>query len=195
MVPHAIGLRILQSPLSPEQSEFITADHVRHILQVMASSFDYIIVDCQANYEERILTILEMADDVFFIATPEIHVLKNSVSFFELMARMNVSSDKFHILLNRADSNQALQRGEIEKALKHKISFEVRSDGRALLQSANRGIPLVLHQPHHPISLELFKIADSFLRLPQVSTVKPAEEKRNAKGRNFRPKVLAAARS
>ncbi len=195
MVPHSSGVQVLQCPASPEESEVISADHVRRILRLMSSGYDHVVVDCDANYDERILVILEMADNVVFIITPEIHVIKNCASFFNLVRRMKIDPEKFQILLNRAGSNPVLKTSDLEEAIKHRINFEVRSDGRALLRSANHGVPIVMDQPNHPISVQMKSIADAFLRLPPAENhEEPEADEEHLEPIAFKPKVLAAAR-
>ena len=58
LIRHSSGLRVLLSPLRPEEADFVTAQHIRQLLDFLAAHHDYVIVDCATSYDERALTIL-----------------------------------------------------------------------------------------------------------------------------------------
>ncbi len=170
LIPHVTGLRVLLSPRDPEDVESITAVHVARILDELAKSNDYIIVDCQAIYDERTLTILERADAILLIIKPEVGCVKNMAIFSELAAKLRLSFEKkIHIVLNRAGSKSGIGAKEIERIFRRQIEFQVGSGGNAVVVSVNRGIPLVIEQPNHPFSVQVTHIANQLLQtLPLV---------------------------
>lgn len=165
LVQHPSGLRVLLSPRDPEDVEFITPSHVARILDKLATIYDYIIVDCQAIYDERTLQILERADAIMLLIKPEVGCVKNMAVFSELAAKLKLSFDKkIYIVLNRAGSKSGIGSKEIERIFRRQISFQVGSGGNAVVLSVNRGVPLVVEQPNHPFSLQVTQMADYFLK-------------------------------
>lgn len=170
MGKHASGLRVLQSPVRPEEAEKITPANVKQLLTFLTAQYDYVIVDCQASYDERTVSILETADDIMLIALPEIHSIKNIGLYLDLASRLGLPVEKNHLILNRSDSNPGIKRQGIETTLEHRIDFNVASGGRQFLASANRGVPLVDDQPNSPLAQQLIRIAEGIERFPSPSS-------------------------
>ncbi len=158
---HVSGLRVLLGPPRPEQAELITPNHVSRLLTFLSDLYSYVIVDCQPSYDERILRILEQADDIILVVTPEIGPFRNISLFLDMAASIGVSLDKVHILLNRSNSQVGIEARQIEQTLNRRINYRVVSGGQAVVASTNRGTPLVLEKPKHPFSRQILEIAES----------------------------------
>jgi pilus assembly protein CpaE len=71
-------------------------------------------------------------------------------------------------VLNRADSKVGLAVGEVEKTLKVPIAAQIPSS-RDVPASINRGVPIVLDDPKHPVSQSIKAFADKCLSAPPTS--------------------------
>jgi pilus assembly protein CpaE len=160
LATHDSGVRVLLNPARPEEADLIAPAHVRRLLDVLADMHDYVIVDCQPSYDERMLVVLEQADDILLVITPEIGPIKNTSHFLNLAARMGLAQDKVHIILNRANSDVGIGVGEIERTLKHRVAYQIVSGGRPVVVSVNRGAPIVLSQGDHPLAQQVMRMAD-----------------------------------
>ena len=127
-------------------------------------------MDCGANYDDRTLTILERADDILLVVTPEIGPLKNAALFLGLADKLQLDQNKIQVVLNRANSQVGIEEKEVERTLRHKVGFRISSGGRVTVMSVNRGIPLVIGQPDHPVSQQIFFLADAFVKTRQLQT-------------------------
>jgi pilus assembly protein CpaE len=165
LIPHQSGIRVLLSPRNPEDVDSITPSQVERLLDCMASAYDYVIVDCQASYDERVLAILERSDAILLIIKPEVGCIKNMAVFSELAVKLGLPFDKkIHIVLNRSGSKSGIGPKEIERIFRRQIAFHIGSGGNAVVVSLNRGVPLMLEHPSHAFSLQVSQIADYFLR-------------------------------
>lgn len=160
MVTHSSGLRVLLNPVHPAEAEFITPEHVKKIMGLVTCLYDLIVVDCQSNYEERTLAMLDHADMLMLVVTPEIGPVKNASQFLELADDLGIPSEKIFIVLNRFNSNVGIEPAEIERTYKRKIAFNLSSAGRTITLSSNQGTPLVLAQPNHPFAQQIFQVAE-----------------------------------
>ncbi|MGM0600626.1 MAG: cyclic nucleotide-binding domain-containing protein, partial [Candidatus Rifleibacteriota bacterium] len=52
LVKHPIGFHILASPFKPEQSETITSNHLRKIVEIARQQFDYIVIDTHSLFQD-----------------------------------------------------------------------------------------------------------------------------------------------
>lgn len=161
---HSCGIHVLLSPFSPEKAELVTPEHIKRLLTYLAGTYDYVIVDCHAAYDDRTLAILERADDIMLVVTPEVGPIKNTSVFLGIAGRLGLSLDKIHIILNRANSYVGINVREIERSFKHRVQFSIVSGGRPVVLSVNHGQPLTLVKSDHPVSKEIFRIADWLIK-------------------------------
>ncbi len=174
LVPHSSGLCVLLSPRNPEDVEAISPSHLTRLIDLMTACYDYVIVDCQAIYDDRTLVLLEKADAILLVIKPEVGCVKNMAVFSELAAKLGLPFDKkIHIILNRAGSKSGIGPKEIERIFRRQIAFQVPSGGNAVVVSVNRGVPLAIERPNHPFSVEVQKLANYLIQTLPVAV--PAE--------------------
>ena len=172
---HASGIRVLLSPREPESVETIVPTHLSQLLNALVSNNDYVLVDCQAIYDERTLAILEKANAIMLVIKPELGCVKNLAVFSELDAKLGLHLDKkIHVILNRAGTQSGIAAQDIERFFKRPINFNVASGGNAVVQSVNRGTPLVMSQPRHAFSRQVMQIADYIAKSKAVEEPQPA---------------------
>jgi pilus assembly protein CpaE len=164
MVPHSSGVRVLLSPFRPEKADLVTSEHVKRLLDILVVFYDYVIADCHSAYDERTLSILEKADDIMLVLTPEIGPVKNTALFLDIAPSLGVTLDHIHVILNRANSSVGIEPEEIERSLHHPIEFRIVSGGRPVVMSVNRGVPLTIEKPDHPLAREIAHIAAHLIK-------------------------------
>jgi pilus assembly protein CpaE len=160
LIRHESGVRVLLGPYRPEDAERVPVEVMNKIMDRLAEEFDFVLVDCPVTYEERNLNLLERADQIVMILTPEIGPVKNTSTFLDLANKLEIPEATIHVVLNRANSEVGIAAAEIERALQKPIPMRVMSGGRAVVTSVNRGIPLVVEQPQHAFSQQVMRIAD-----------------------------------
>ena len=92
------------------------------------------------------------------------------------------------LVLNRADSKVGLSISEVEKTMGHAIGVQIPSS-RDVPATVNRGVPIVLDDPKHPVSRAIHQVAESVVDGFAVnSTGTEGEEpaKRGRRGRRAR---------
>lgn len=171
MIQHESGVRILLGPYHPEDAERIPSDVLKQIINQLAADLDFCILDCPSAYDDRNLNLLEGADQILMVLTPEMGPVKNTSTFLELAEKMEMPAAKIQIVLNRANSEGAIPVAEIERALQKPIPTRVASAGRAVILSVNRGVPLVMEQPQHAFAQQIMRLAE-LVRTPTKVTAR-----------------------
>ncbi len=97
------------------------------------------------------LAAFDQSDMVALLATLDIPALKNLKLTLETLDLLNYPRDRWRLVLNRADSKVGLAVSEVEKTLKAPITVQIPSS-RDVPASINRGVPIVLDDPKHPVS-------------------------------------------
>lgn len=164
LLAHPSGLQALLAPPRPEEAELVSPDHITRILDLLAVSADYVVVDCQTSYDDRTLSVFDRADHVLLVITPEIGPLKNTSLFLGLANQLGINPNAISIVLNRANSGVGIGVSEIERVLRRKINFHVVSGGQPVVTSVNRGMPLILEQPKHPFVQQMLYLGDQLVK-------------------------------
>lgn len=169
LTPHSPGLTTLVAPLEPGAAAQIPASMVSRVLALLKESFDYVIVDTPPAFDDQVLAAFDASDMFALIATLDIPALKNLKLTIETLELLNYPREKWHVVLNRADSKVGLALSEVEKTLKVPVTAQIPSS-RDVPASINRGVPIVLDDPKHPVSLAIKDFATQYVPNSGVTT-------------------------
>jgi len=155
MVTHSTGVKVLKAPLKPEQAELIASNHVKTILQLLRKSFDYVFIDTWSSLEERVLTILDNAERIVLVVTPELHAMKNVLLFLAVADLLQYPQGKIILVANRADVRNGVPIPEITRSLRCEVAATIANDQQAVTNSINREVPLVQAEPGNAVSRDI----------------------------------------
>ncbi len=165
---HSSGLDVLPAPIRPEDAELVTEQKLSRLLEVAKESYDVIVVDTSPFFHGPMLATLDRTDDLLLVCGLDVPTIKNVRLSLQTLQLLSFPSERIRVVLNRANSNVGMKRGEVEAALEAKIRFEVPSD-RAVPLAVNRSNPAVLSDPKSDFSRALREMAKALLPA-QVST-------------------------
>lgn len=157
------GLDVLAAPADPADSERIPAHVVVELLRIARSHYDYVVVDTPPAFTEQVLAAFDVSDLTLLIATLDIPAVKNLRIAMSTLDTLGTSREGRIIVLNRADTKVGLRPEDVEAALKQPISANV-PNSLSVPASVNRGVPLVLDEPRHPVSMAIRELADTEIR-------------------------------
>jgi pilus assembly protein CpaE len=120
-------------------------DELRHL-------YDYIVVDTPNTLADSTLTILDTADRVILITTPDIPSIKNAKLFFEVTEALEYPHDKTILILNKADRHANIRAEDIQASIKHPVASQIPMDERSATAAANQGVPFMLSAQSTPLS-------------------------------------------
>ena len=170
---HSSGLDVLPAPIRPEDAELVTEQKLSRLLEVAKESYDVIVVDTSPFFHGPMLATLDRTDDLLLVCGLDVPTIKNVRLSLQTLQLLSFPTERIRIILNRANSNVGMKRGEVEAALEAKIRFEVPSD-RAVPLAVNRSNPAVLSDPKADFSRALREMAKVLL---------PAQASKNGKKR------------
>ncbi|MDP9394906.1 MAG: AAA family ATPase [Actinomycetota bacterium] len=151
LTPHSPGVQAVLAPLEPGEAERIPAATVAELLRTLRGMFDYVVVDTPPAFTEQVLAAFDVSDSYVLLATLDIPALKNLKLTLDMLDLLGYPRENWHVVLNRSDSKVGLAVADVEKTLKVPIAAQVPSS-RAVSASINKGVPLVLDEPGHPVS-------------------------------------------
>jgi pilus assembly protein CpaE len=159
LATHSSGVQILMRPERPELAEMITAQHLTQVLTILPRLFEHVVVDCELSYEEKALAVLDRADTILLVLTPDLAALHNAKHFLQLADKLGYARRKIDVVINRADARVALTPADIQQALGPGRYFRLDNYGPALATGRNLGKPAVLSQPRSPFTRGMLDIA------------------------------------
>lgn len=151
---HRSGVSALLAPVRPADAELVSRDLITELLYLARGSFDHIVVDCASTLNEQTLAALDAAHHFFLITTPELPSLKSLRITLDTFDLLSYSRERRAVVLNRADSKVGLSAADVERATRMSVSASVPSS-RDVPLSINRGTPILLDQPNHPVSVAI----------------------------------------
>ncbi len=156
------GLLVLPAPLEPAFADQIVADDMVRIVEMLRGFASYVVVDTPAYFNDVVLGLIEISDDVLLVAGMDIPNIKNVKIGLQTLRLLNTPMSKLRLILNRANSKVKLDVGEVERTLQVKADSLIPSDV-VVPQSVNRGVPVVLDAPKSGVARSIEQLADLFI--------------------------------
>jgi MinD-like ATPase involved in chromosome partitioning or flagellar assembly len=154
------SLRVLIGASRPEEGEMVTGDHIRTVMDLLRRQFTHVVVDTNTTFSEANLTVLEMADQVLVVATPELVAARDLREcqriFFDLLG---FSRQRFEYVVNQTSPYKGIASEHLEQALEIRLAHEIPFGGPMPSLAALEGYPVVMRWPNSPTSKALTAIA------------------------------------
>ena len=97
------------------------------------------------------------------IATLDIPALKNLRVTLDTLDLLGNPRESRIIVLNRSDAKVGLTHEDVVHSIKQPIAVSVPSSS-SVPASVNRGVPIVLNEPRHPVSVAIRTLVDRHIR-------------------------------
>jgi pilus assembly protein CpaE len=165
---HSTGLDILPAPIRPEDAELVTEAKLARLMEVAKESYEVIVVDTSPFFHGPMLATLDQTDDLLLVCGLEVPTIKNVRLSLQTLQLLSFPTERVKIILNRANSNVGMKKGEVEAALEAKVRFEVPSD-RVVPLAVNRSNPAVLSDPKSDFGRALREMAKTLLPTPAAN--------------------------
>jgi pilus assembly protein CpaE len=156
------GLHVLAAPLEPAFADQIGAAEMVKIIEILRRFCSHVVVDTPAYFNDVVLGLIEVSDDVLLVAGMDVPNIKNVKIGLQTLRLLNTPKEKLRLILNRANSKAKLDVSEVERTLQVNADALIPSDV-VVPQAVNKGIPVVLAAPRSAVSKSLEELADLFL--------------------------------
>ena len=179
---HSSGVDVLPAPVRPEDAELVTEAKLSRLLEVAKESYEMIVVDTSPFFHGPMLATLDSTDELLLVCGLDVPTIKNVRLSLQTLELLSFPTERIRVVLNRANSNVGMKRGEVEAALEQRVRYEIPSD-RAVPLAVNRGNPAVVSDPKADFSRAVREMAKS------LQPVEPSQGKR----KSWRSKSMAKA--
>lgn len=169
------GLLILPAPLEPAFADQIGAPEMTQIIDLLRRFCSHVVVDTPAYFNDVVLGLIEMSDEVLLVAGMDIPNIKNVKIGLQTLRLLNTPMEKLRLVLNRSNSKVMLDVGEVERNLQVTADALIPSD-IVVPQAVNRGVPVVQSAARSGVTKAIEQLADLFA--PQPSSTAKSKKRR-----------------
>lgn len=133
---HDSGISVLLRPEDMVAAEKMSAREIERVLVLASSMFDFVIVDTHTTLDDVTLRVLDIADQILLVATPEMSAVSNTSRFLRVSEELGYQP-KLSLVINR--SNAGIDTKSLTRSLSIDVAATVVSAGVQVVRSANEG--------------------------------------------------------
>lgn len=159
MMPGPAGVEVLLAPPKLEQAELVTTRDLDKILDMLRRTYHAVVIDTPSSLGETTLAMLDAADVIIQVVTPETAALDITRLAAEAFAGIGYPQAKLQLLLNRADAQGSTSLGQVRRIFGRDPDFAISSDWALVAHSNAQGIPFVAANPDATVSVDLRAVA------------------------------------
>lgn len=142
VVRHPTGLEVLPAPDGVETARHVGSEALQHIMEFLRVQYNFVVVDCSPGLNEETMAMIDLADYLYLVATPEIPSLRNVARHLEFLGRFDYPRDKIRVVINRHTKSATIRDADIEKAIHKNIFWKVPNQYAEVIKAINNGDPL-----------------------------------------------------
>ena len=145
VIQHSSGLEVLPAPDGVDAPRHVSAEGMQRVMDFLRMQYEYVIVDCFPALDEETMVVIDMAERLFLVATPEIPALRNMARHLEYLGRFDYPPDKVRVVINRHLKGGSITDAQIEKAIQKNIYWKVPNQYAEVIKAINNGDPLSIN--------------------------------------------------
>lgn len=192
------GVDFLFGVLRPQQAHHIEYDKIKGIFEIFDKDYDYIIVDAGKNFSEFFVSVLNQANLILLVVTPDILSIYQTKWVLDTLQFLHFPLSMVKVVLNRSESASSISWQEVKVFLPVEIISQIPSEGKIVGQAVNHRVPVVIDSPRSNVSLgikrlgqELIKNEKLFIERQEIDQLRLKEVDLEAKGQFWQKQGLA----
>ncbi len=152
LVKHASGVRVLAEPFYAEDARRITPADIDETLDVLAQSFDFVVLDTAKEFDDMLTVVLDKANLILFVTEMDVPSLKSAHRAFEMFERMGIYEKKIRLILNRHVKSKLMTLESVEKALGARVFWTLPNNYPVAIAAVNQGLSIQECDPRSDIA-------------------------------------------
>lgn len=158
LVKHYSGVNILPAPLHPTEWRNMTPQHIEKIVELVAQTHDYVVIDTPGTFNELIAATLELANLILLITSMDIASIKDTALALEMLRAAAVSEDKVKLTINHSTAANSLREEDVSRVLEYDVFWRIPHD-LSVSSSTQLGQPIVIAKPYARVSRSIIDLA------------------------------------
>ena len=160
-IPLKWGFRILLGAHDPQESTELNVGRIVPLFEALRTMFDYVLVDFGRTLSRISLPIIEMADCVPLIVTPDIATLKGAKMMMDFLVARNLSHERIYLINNRTVGRVWTTTEDIERELSIKVNATIPFVNEYMTMAINAAVPFMAKFPDHAASAMFLQVAQN----------------------------------
>ena len=162
------GIDVLPAPHRPEMAELMTDRDLAVVFDLLRRTYQAIVIDTASSLGGATLTMLDAADVVLQVVTPDPATIENAQVANQTFGEIGYPPAKLRWLVNRLGTVGGFGPDRMARALGRDPDFTIRSDWQLVTGSNSEGIPFVLARPDAPASVDIRALAERMMAIGAV---------------------------
>jgi pilus assembly protein CpaE len=158
LVKHHTGVSILPAPLHPTEWRNMTPQHIEKIVELLAQTHDYVVIDTPGTFNELIAATLELANLILLVTSMDIASIKDTALALEMLRAAGVSEDKVKLMINHSTAANSLREEDVSRVLEYDVFWRIPHD-LSVSSSTQLGLPIVVAKPYARVSRSIIELA------------------------------------
>jgi len=158
LVKHHSGVSILPAPLHPTEWRNMTPQHIEKIVELLAQTHDYVVIDTPGTFNELIAATLELANLILLVTSMDIASIKDTALALEMLRAAAVSEDKVKLTINHSTAANTLREEDVSRVLEYEVFWRIPHD-LSVSSSTQLGQPIVIAKPYARVSRAIIDLA------------------------------------
>jgi pilus assembly protein CpaE len=159
LVQHESGVRILPAPTRPSDWRNLSARHIRDVVDVLAQTHDFVILDTPGTFNEIVAAAIEVGTMILLVTTLDMASIKDTVLALEMLhERFGSDEERIKVVLNRAGMDTGVREKDVEQTLDAPLWWKIPQDNE-VVKAAQLGRPIVMARPNSKVSVEIREMA------------------------------------
>jgi pilus assembly protein CpaE len=158
LVKHHSGVSIMPAPLHPTEWRNLTPQHIEKVVELLAQTHDYVVVDTPGTFNELIATTLELANLILLVTSMDIASIKDTALALEMLRAAAVSEDKVKLTINHSTAANSLREEDVSRVLEYDVFWQIPHD-LSVSSSTQLGQPIVIAKPYARVSRAIIDLA------------------------------------
>ncbi|MCD6289253.1 MAG: AAA family ATPase [Anaerolineae bacterium] len=159
LLRHSSGIRVLLAPSKIDEQRAPDPAGFEHILDQIQQRFDYVVADAGPLTDPYVSVILQRADRLLVVVTPEMPALQRAALFLDAARQHGFPTERLDLILNRATARGGVAQQDVQERLGVQEVLAIPDDVPSITYSTNQGVPLALSYPKSAVSTALKRLA------------------------------------
>lgn len=173
LTPLSSHLWLLPSPRELVAAEDLRAEHLVEVIAFLRDHFEYVVLDLPHILDSNSVAVLDQADDILLLFTPDILSARGAQRALLLFNRLGYPRQKVHLIVNRWSKKTSLPLARVEEFLGESIACQISNDYLQVVDSINQGQPISNLANDSALALDLRRLATILGAPIKAATGKP----------------------
>lgn len=158
---HSSGVMVFGGPYRPDDALDVTSQQMASLVDALRNEYATVVVDIGSSFDIRSMAVLNKAERVALIVTPDIPSLRLIHAALQVLAEAGSASERAVFVVNDIYPKPAIGPAQIQEHLGIKVDHQVPYDGENFLKAVNEGQPFILQSRGSPPAAAIRRLAEA----------------------------------